>query len=833
MSILERAIQEINAKYGSSLTELIIDGSIQRPKNDKEEHIWYVGHEWSYKDQLYQSINYGSWKFSDNHTIKSWDNKTESQKGFKQSLVKHTQDAKIALEAKIAEKQKLCKLKWSPIFKHAKPDVIHDYLKYKGINNAFLSRVDRNGVLLVPAYNIDGFVGVQRIYEDPETKKFEKRFSSGIAIKGAFCPLSPFKDAPLIYVSEGFATAASIQLAFPRIPSICVWNAGNIPSAIGMLRSINPNCRIVIAADKDPLDPKMNIKPGEHFAKRASKAYANVIYKLPVFPADNPRWTDFNDLHQFGDLKQVQTQLTVTDTDFLSITPMGYLDSDYFYTSSSNNQIIRMSASAHASKVNFLQLAEMEYWQKNFGIVDEDTGSVMVPWANVASDMMKMCRDKGLFDPEKVRGRGVWFDNGIAVVNDGETVYPKPEKTVYHYQRTLSVPYYDTANPITDDELMPLLSAFANVRYKNQKDHIYVAAWYIQAQIFSCLDWRFHIWLSGPRGTGKSKIMEHVNNLLPHGLYTTDSTAAGIRQKARNDSLPVCYDESEPKGTKIKDVLDIARAMSPRNDSTALRGTSSGQVITSNGKMIFMFGSIQVELLNSADTSRIFIVEMSPEDNEERADWKTEVEPIFVGFQKEKSRIFARCFKSIPSIRQSILVVQKHLQSTRKDLDARLVDQLATLVACYWVYASMEPITTEEAESIINDHNLIGSDYIQDNSERIDSEDCLHDLLTVEVDNQSRNISYCIRMIRDHVEESVRSEYTRYLSTMGIRFYPAEKQIFIAKNSSKLRDKMKNFPDYTKILMRDPKICINAKTKRDIKDFGNVRGILVKLPEMA
>lgn len=825
MSIIDRALQEINSKYGDSVTELIIDGKIKR--TGKKEHIWYVGHEWDYKGQLYQSIEYGSWKFGDKSSVKSWDAKTESQKGFRQSLVKQTQEAKVKLDAETAEKHKNCKLKWGQIFKKAKPGIIHDYLKFKGIDNAYLSRVDSNGVLLIPVYNINGLVGCQRIFEDPETRKFDKRFSSGIEIKGGFCHLSPFKDAKYVYISEGFATAASIQMAYPFVPSICVFNAGNIASAVGMVRSINPDCKIIIAADKDQLDPRLKIKPGEHFAKKACQAYANVIYKLPSFPTDNPSWTDFNDLHQFQSLDAVRAQLVVTDTDFLTITPLGYMESDYFYTSNANNQIVRMPASAHGSKVNFLQLAPIDYWSKHFGVVDEDSGQVIISWVKVASDMMGNCHKKGLFNPEKVRGRGVWRDGAEFVINDGEKLNLTPKSSQYHYQKLIKADY-SVLDPFTDDEMEELLSAFQNLHYKNPQDHMILAAWVVQAQIFACLPWRFHLWLTGQRGNGKSTIMEWMNNLLIDSLYTVNATAPGIRQDLKNDAKPTVFDETEPDAGKIKAVVELARQMSSNTGAKVVRGTSGGKAIVSNTQTVFLMGSIQVEQLQTQDVSRIFVVEIVPPKDQSTEEYEAIFER-FKHFSDKKNRLFARVYNSIPAIITSWNLTRKYLID--KKMEARLADQLSTMISCFWVYTSVDPITEDAIAGIMEHYGLGKSEYVEANK-LSDAEECFNDLMSVEVDRDSRTVAYCIEKFNNNPDGANLNELERYMGAMGIKYLKETNELFLASKSSKLSEKLRKFPSYASVLRRESSICTDPEARARIEIFRPnkvVAGIKIRL----
>lgn len=811
--IIEKALQEINTRYSERITELKDTGKIER-SGDKD-HVWYIVRTWQYKSNEYQQVIYGSWRASDQHTINSWDDKTED-KGFKKAYQNQVREASVALELEKQKKHKACREKWLPIYEKSKSE-IHAYLKHKNITSAFNSKVDHNDVMLVPAYHPDKFVGVQKILLNPMTGKFEKKFASGIDISQAYCPLTTQKSE-YIYISEGFATAATIQMAFPQYMSICAFNANNLWKVARTIRQLYPDSKIIIAADKD------HSNTGEKEAKKAVKTTSQAIYRLPKFPSENPSWTDFNDLMIVTSLDEVKEQLAPVEDEFVIVTPLGYLESDYFYTSTVNNQIIKIAASAHKNSTNLLQLASLKWWQKRYGITDEESGKVTIQWDLVTSDLFEQCHEKGLFNPEKIRGRGVWKDGEAFSINNGETVFPANPDSKFHYQKLIKTEY-STQNPLTDEEMDCLSQAFENLRYKNNKDYIYLAAWVVQAQVFACLPWRFHLWITGARGNGKSTILEWIHHLLPLSIFTNNATAAGIRQEIKNDACPVVYDETEAESGRMTQVIELARQMSSNSGARTLRGTSGGTSISMNTQTIFLFGSIQIENLSAADASRIFVVEMLSTKGQ-TSDSFMEIEAIFKLFENNKHRLFARCFNSVGSILKSYSHVKKYLHD--KQIEARLSDQISMLVACFWVYVSEEPIPEEDIEKTINSFGLIDSDYIYDN-QISDSEACMQDLMTMEIDQRDqRTLAFCIRTIH---KTNQADDLVRYLGSHGMRYFPDKKQLFIASKSDKIISKMKRFPAYSRILSRDKIICANPKTKQRVDGFGNVWGIIIKVPD--
>jgi putative DNA primase/helicase len=815
-TIIEDAIKEINYKYGESATTLILDGKIHRT-GDKD-HVWYVGHEWIYKGQSYQTINYGSWRHGDSFTVKSWDASKEREKGFKKSFTEHTLEAKAKLESEKAANHEACLKRCKPIFASAKQNELHEYLEFKSISEPYISRIDSNGVLLIPAYKpIRGLVGFQRIYRDPETQKFAKKFAFGIEKTGSFCPLKPFKEAPYVYVSEGYATASSVQEAFPDIPSICVFDAGNISAAINSIRHVNPNCKIIIAADKDP---KSNA--GEFYAKRAVKGFASVIFKLPSFSVDNPAWTDFNDLHAFESIKKVQDQLSFDENDFLTVTYLGYMDNQYYYTSTTQKQVISLSPSAH-NKENFFSLAPIEWWRKSHGKEVDDV--LIVPWDDVKSFMMDQCKQVGLYDPEKIRGTGVWEDNKSFVINDGEKTHFEPANSKYFYQK-VPKKNYDISSPLCKKEMEHLFSVFHRLPYKNKNDHVFILAWIIQAQIYSVMPWRFHVWITGERGSGKSTVLDWINNILVNPLNISDATAAGIVQSLRNNAQPVIYDESEASN-KIDAVIDLARRMNTNNGGKSLRGTSSGKSLSNNTNTIFMMGSIQVSQLKSPDRSRFFIVNMEIDKNQNQDDYENAKHDAEIFFTM-KERIFAYVYNCIPSILESTKIVRKYL--INKKIESRQADQLAACLACYYVFYSTEPITEQVTDTMIHNLELLESDYSEQNKET-DQDDCFETLMQLIIPKEGKTV----KMIMEKIEQSVVDPkiFDEILGAYGVRYFPEDKTIFIGKNANNLIKEMKErgFPAFIEILKRDKKRLIKSIDKQRVAGFGNREGIRVSVKE--
>lgn len=792
MDILQKFFSIVNQNV-----EIKFDGAIHR--FGEKDVNWYVAHEWTYNGKPYQIIKVGSWNGSlENQTLKSWDHREETQ-SFRKKYADITRQAEADLKVQSHEKNKQCKEKWHPIFRNAKVNSNNEYLKYKNIE-PFCSKTDHNGVLLIPAYDSNGFTGVQRIFKDPETGKFVKRFSKGIKKENSICHLKSFKDSEFCFLSEGFATAASIQMAFPDVPSICAFDAGNLEKAIATIREISPKIKIIIAADKD------KNKVGEFKARKCTEKWPDVIYR--VAETDSEDWTDFNDLHCFQSLNDVKEQLTFSPDDFAYVKCLGYLEDKYFFTSSSNPQILTVSQKG--INENFLySMCPYSYWHKKYAVEQDE--KVFVPWKKVIAELMHQCRLVGFFRPEKIRGLGVWKDGKDYVINNGEEVINAPEKTEYVYQRTFPYPYstQEFDEESADKFFLDLRGTFNSLEYKRKKDYIWLVAFAIQSQIYSALDWRFQVWITGSKGSGKSAILKIMHKLSPNGILTENATCAGIVQDLVNDAKPVFYDEAEPTSQKMLPVIELARQMSSLGEYRILRGTAGGSGVSYHTNTIFFFGSIQVVNLNSADRSRIFVIEMNETKKQKKETWE-DIRSNFDFFIDNKDQLFARAFNHIETIKKNQKVIHDKLRSTYK-LESRLADQISYALACYSITIDVLPITDEEAESIINYAEIEQSNYVEDNSTS-DESDCFEHLMGVILDNQNNTIARAIHILNSELNDSaIKTEMQKMLESHGLKH--VEKGIlFISATSHTLLKKMGNYTNYQSILKRNAELLIEKRS---------------------
>lgn len=102
------------------------------------------------------------------------------------------------------------------------------------------------------------------------------------------------QEGPVYIVCEGFATGASIHEATGHAVIVAFDRGGLLP--VGQaLRKKHPDAVIVIAADDDYATDG---NPGLTDAKAAALAVGGLVAVPKFWPFDEPKLTDFNDLHQ-------------------------------------------------------------------------------------------------------------------------------------------------------------------------------------------------------------------------------------------------------------------------------------------------------------------------------------------------------------------------------------------------------------------------------------------------------------------------------------------------------------------------------------------------------
>lgn len=157
----------------------------------------------------------------------------------------------------------------------------HPYLQRKGIK-AHGARITGDGRLMVPLYNSDGELSSIQYIDHAGGKLYHPGGQTG----SMFWLVGSMDEASVLYIAEGFATAATIAEVTGQ-PCAVAYSASNLVPVAGILKEAHPTLDICIVADNDASGV------GQRYAEQASAKYGVRMVMPPVLG-------DANDYVQAG-----------------------------------------------------------------------------------------------------------------------------------------------------------------------------------------------------------------------------------------------------------------------------------------------------------------------------------------------------------------------------------------------------------------------------------------------------------------------------------------------------------------------------------------------------
>ena len=439
---------------------------------------------------------------------------------------------------------------------------------------------------------------------------------------------------------------------------------------------------------------------------------------------------------------------------------LGYDSDGYFYQPRSTGQVVRLGSSAHGG-VNLCRLAPLAYWET---LYPNKRG---VNWTAAASDLFCRQATIGMFDPDLLRGRGIWWDEGRCVLHLGDRLVvdgePRPLSTTlnsrFHYQRGAALVGTADAQPLSDEEALLVLTLADRFHWEVPASAMLLAGWVTLAPICGALRWRPHLWLSGPAGSGKSHLFERFCGVLLADMarvFVGSVTEAGIRQTLRSDALPVLIDEAESNERedqqRIQAILALARVASSESRAAIVKGSPAGEVARYSVRSMFLLSSIATGLKQGADRRRFAPLNLrNPSElpqQQREAHWQALdrdleqlISPAFA------NRLIARTVALIPVIRRSITVCSR-VAAAHFDSQA-LGDQYGTLLAGAWSLQASRVPSAAEVQSLID-----GADWssYRESTEVPDERRCLNRILQHQLRVESEERTVVTRTVLELVE---------------------------------------------------------------------------------
>jgi putative DNA primase/helicase len=235
-----------------------------------------------------------------------WSRDIHKKCSFKSSLLTPMENKKlqeqIALSKKTLEAERLKKhldtsIKAEQHWQTLSTTGNSPYLTKKQVN-AFGIRFKQRSIV-IPLRDISGKLWSIQIISFDGTKRFLKNGR----IEGCFHILGRIEEGKPIYITEGYATGASVHMATSRAV-IVSFHAGNLLKVIAEIKRCYPSCPLVIAGDDDVWKEK-NV--GRDKAEEAALKFGcRVVF--PKFINLDTKPTDWNDLQCLEGLDKVRSQ---------------------------------------------------------------------------------------------------------------------------------------------------------------------------------------------------------------------------------------------------------------------------------------------------------------------------------------------------------------------------------------------------------------------------------------------------------------------------------------------------------------------------------------------
>lgn len=809
---------------GFDVQSVTCDTKVHRFKVDKKDHKesgWYCAfqnHVQRTGETFYVAV-FGSWRDDKVHKFQS--NVSNLSAEDKVAIKRQIDGARKKAEAERKLIQADVSIQALKKWESLSSVGTTEYLTRKGVTSLHGARVIEEPfttglTLYVPMRDVDGKLwGLQSIFD-------QKLFMSGQRVQGCFHTIGDINEQETIYLTEGFATAASIYEATGKSIVVC-FTASNLVHVATLLKEKYSDRTFVICGDDDTWARRPNGElwnPGREKAEEAAKRTLGTAVFPSFAKSEEGKTTDFNDLFAREGAQAVRDQILGVAVERHYIVPLGYNHGTYYLLSNVNPQIQALPASALTSS-GLCRVQPLMYWE---AIHPGAKGGV--DWAAAADAVMQSCHARGIFRPDKVRGRGVWRDKSTIVYHMGDRLYFDSKEHELHRNKLGSAFIYEKddampaphAAPLSVEECESLLDAVSMVKWKRSEQHMLFAGWLAIAPICGALPWRPHVWLTGPSGTGKSYIMQSIiNPLLGQFMhyFQGQTTEAGIRQATGCSTKPVIFDEFETNdirsSDRIKAILELARQASSESDAIVVKGTASGDHMQFKPRFSMLVSSVRVNLVHEEDRNRFTILDLVRSGDDRVTHFEELRKFVDKLTQDYGHRLFSRMLARMPQLIKSIDTFQRVLAETHT---MRFGQQCGTLLGGYHTLMSDEPVTEEQARSMAA---LMTKDDGKDtDSEEQDENGCLTHLLAkrvlIELDDGSR----AERAVGEMIHEASKhlGAYNRPLQRLGI--IVDQEHVHIMCNWPELKQLYFNTSwsgGYVVALKRIPGVVHSNKTK--------------------
>jgi hypothetical protein len=401
--------------------------------------------------------------------------------------------------------------------------------------------------------------------------------------------------------------------------------------------------------------------------------------------------------------------------------PLGYAGSEFVFRHQQTKEVVKRVSFQLLSAPGLFELASKEFWESKFGKIDKHGRVYGIDYVSAGNALIQACRAAGAIDASSIRGIGVWPEDGRLVVNLGGEVILS-NKFIY----TTPKPLVLNRSPVPFDTIIEFLR---KPNWTSASVPEMLLGWAVTSVLCGALPWRPHAGVTGPAQGGKSTILRAMGEILSPLVIVREgiSTEAGIRQAIGNDARPVILDELEAESGqdrgRVARIIKLMRSSSSATGGVA-RGTPEGKAISFNTRAMFLIGAINLQRNSAADTSRQLRFELAKIDTEQGRRSHQEV----VQLLERLTGIGPAFCQYVIDHATDVLSSQPLIHRTIPAVQERQADNLATVLAGYWVAFNGRPINQQEAEKLVDEH-VAAIDEQKEGVELDDATECLNSLL--------------------------------------------------------------------------------------------------------
>lgn len=367
-------------------------------------------------------------------------------------------------------------------------------------------------------------------------------------------------------------------------------------------------------------------------------------------------------------------------------------------------QVLTFKSSSFTTQ-GLLQLADMNWFEHRFV---SKRGGIALDAA--AQFLMNICYERGVYDPDNIRGIGAWIDERRVVIHAGTHLvcegaeWTLPEfdsRHIYEANRPFG---FTVREPLSTTHANRLMGLLELMNWERPINAYLFAGWAIIAPVCGAMTWRPHIWLTGGKGTGKTTAVNILKTLIGKiSIHVQGNTSeAGIRQQLQHDARPVLFDEADSDGKhdsdRLQTILALVRSSSSFEGGSIVKGGQSGTSKSYRIKACFAFASISPQVSNAADKSRVTVLSLiEPQDRAESLDRWQAMQGLMSEILSEEwcERLQARTIQMLPMILENAKVFTRAAASVLGE--QRAGDQIGTLLAGAFSLFSSSVIDYERA----------------------------------------------------------------------------------------------------------------------------------------